>query len=393
MTAASKRRRMNLPALLFAALWTCYAARFTDTAAAQPPTVPDWKPVPTTPTSPEKIKALKPLPRSIVGYDFSWWELAPPIKESPAERSMLAEKSVLAEEAEIAAIADGIVTIRKLDKTYHDVVIAKLTASTQQTLARVERLLHDKPAADEKELLGSWRLIEQTRNGSNVQYKLGAKLVITGTGLYWPGSISSQPWRIDVKTTPKSLDFGSFLPQAALPAIYELRGNELRICTNDQRGPARPKSFDRLNDEQTYCVFRRLPNLKDLPPPNPKDLDAELVATIRELVGHIEAGRTKEAMHRMFPASHLAKFSPEVQDDSLKFFEETKDHVLLALKAMLRLAPKLNADRTRADFDFSHVHLDDFEDNGAQAAFEKVDGRWYLVSEEPPQTNAPENTK
>jgi uncharacterized protein (TIGR03067 family) len=365
----------------------------TESTAAQTPVAPvapkpqERKPVPTKPTSPEKIKSLKPLPRSIVGYSFTCWEISPPIKEP------LDVGSILAEEAEIVAITAGIVTIRKLDNTYHDVVIKELSPSTQQTLQRVERLLQEKAAADEKQLLGSWRLVEQTRNGAEAKFKLGQKLIITGTSCHWPGSIDSPPWQVDTKPTPKHLDFDAALPEAAIRAIYELRADELRIVVNDAGFSDRPTAFDRLTDDQTYCVFRRLPSLKDLPPPNPKDLDPELVATIHEFIKLIESGRAEPAIHRMLSPAHLAKYTKAEQDEEIEFFDLSKNRVLLGLKAMLRVAPKLNADRTRAEFDFSHAHLDDFEDNGEPAGFEKIDGRWYLKVEEPPAENAPEAAK
>ncbi len=103
--------------------------------------------------------------------------------------------------------------------------------------------------------LGGQRLPEQAMKGFSLTIQDGEYVVRTGEQLD-KGTI-----RVDTKPTPATMDVhGAQGPNEGktFPAIYELKGDALRICY-DLAGKVRPERFETAAGTQQFLVtYRRV---------------------------------------------------------------------------------------------------------------------------------------
>ena len=326
--------------------------------AAQPSgTEPARRPSSTKPTPEAKIKTLKPLPLRIVGMPLLW-TYDDSIEGTPIEQGT------------VAAIDDGLVTIQEGDK-FFDIVIAELDEQERATIERMKRLLVNQGTEEERGLLGSWSLYlpeDDKKPPPDSEPRL--KLVISGSVIELGGGSPDQ-YRLDTTKNPKVIDATFYR------GIFELRSGWLRVRFAGSSSDPPPKSFDGKDETANdTLIFRPLPDATTLPPA--KDYDPDLKGTIEELVKLLEAEKYDEFMQRAIPPQALKSIPADKRDEMKRYMTSKKDRTVAIFQALLRVSPKISADGSSADFDFSRIHVD-----GIGAVMKpkavKVDGKWYLA--------------
>ena len=326
--------------------------------AAQPGGAePARRPSSTKPTPEAKINTLKPLPLSIVGMPWLW-TYDDSIEGKPIEQG------------EVAAIGDGLVTIRDGDK-YFDIVTAELGETERSTIERMKRLLENQGTDEERGLLGSWSLyLPEDDKEPPPDSEPRLKLVISGSVIHLGGGSPDQ-YRLDTTKNPKVIDSTFYR------GIFELKSGWLRVRFAVSSSDPPPKSFEGKDETANdTLIFRPLPDVKSLPPA--KDFDPELKGTLEELVKLLEAEKYDDFMERAIPPQALKSIPADKRDEMKRYVAAKKDRTLAMFQALLRVSPKISADGSSADFDFSRIHVD-----GIGAVIKpkavKADGKWYLA--------------
>jgi uncharacterized protein (TIGR03067 family) len=336
----------------------------TPVPATPPAPVPAAQPADlsaTVPTPAEKIKQLSRLSIGIVGHPRPW------------TYGIDGKRKNTVEDMELVGIGGGVATLRDPKGGYWDVPIHHLRDDDRSAMERIARLIDKKELADERELLGSWAL-EPMEPGDERPDEYAPKLVLNGAEF---SIYRLAPWElyvVDASQSPKRIDLGSN------KAIYELNGDELRICLcNSSLDPA-PTAFAIGKENQDLLVYKKLPDVMTLPILTTVQLDADLAAAINEMVTLLENGQCEAMLARFVPPAEWAKMPQAEREKAIAFIDQIRPQLLCRAKAMLRVAPKMNANQSRADFDFSRVHLDDDTRHGHPRSMIKVEGRWYIVT-------------
>lgn len=334
------------------------------------------------PTPADKIERLRPLPYHLVG-NATYWGRGP---EVTAERRWTGE---------VLEIADGYVTLfdgglySLRGDTYVDVPLDDLLPMHRAVLERIDRLRTGKEVGDERLLLGSWEILpreggEQVKSTANRDaekgaaenhvrderiYRSGSKLVVTGSDVQFL-KLPNVHYVIDETTTPKSLRSDLFA------GIYELNGDELRLCLAAPGAAAAPTKFE-VREGQDVLVLRRLPDVSKLPAPAADAHDAELKAYLEKLLALFIADNFEGAMKELMPPQDWARIPPQKQVAALNEGKMQKAKMISMLTTLLRVPPKMSADGLSAEFDLSRVHAAYF---GAlpKQTMRKVGGRWQL---------------
>lgn len=282
--------------------------------------------------------------------------------------------------AQIVAVADGTVTLRDADDIDHDVVIAELATIERIAVERVARLIAKTDWPDERALLGSW-FTDQV--ASHIHYRGGdppkfEKLIIRGVHLR--ECFGDQPvlWTIDSTVNPKRIDFGTGYPDEVQRGIYELDGDRLQICL-PRSGPSPnmpiPTTFADGPNQQLW-TYRRLPDVMSLPPLKADEVDPDVAAKLREIEALFTADKIDESAAKFLRPDDAAKLTPAERAKVFASWSRNRRDYLAMTRAMLRVAPTWNADRTAIRFDFSRVHVDsDWASDSCRMT--KIDGRWY----------------
>lgn len=335
------------------------------------------KPATTRPTPPEKTAELNrrgPLEVALTGGRYRWTYTAG-IEGEPLS-------------AQIVAVADGVVTLRDADDVDHDVVVAELATFERIAVERVAQLIAKTEWPDERALLGSWFTEQVT---SAARYIGGdppkfEKLIIRGVCLR--ERFGDQPvlWTIDPTASPKRIDFGTGYPDEVQRGIYELDGDTLRICL-PRSGPSPrmpiPTTFVD-GPSQQLRTYRRLPDVMTLPPLKADELDPDVAAKLREIEALFTAEQIDESAGKFLRPEDAAKFTPAERAKIFASWNRNRRDYLNMTRAMLRVAPTWNADRTAIRFDFSRVHVDT-DSTSDSWGMTKIDGRWYPGGPESPR--------
>jgi hypothetical protein len=326
--------------------------------AAQPNGAePARRPALTKPTPEAKIQTLKPLPLRIVGSPGLWmYDLA------------IADKPI--EQGEVVAIADGVVTLREMDK-YFDVALTDLRDAERATIERMTRLFAGKGTEDENALIGSWSLYlpEDDDPKSVPPPEPRMKLFVSGSEIQLSGGTPSH-YRLDSTKSPK------VIRSEYMTGIYEFKSGWLRVRFGISDYV--PKSFEGKDDEANdTLIFRPLPEASTLPPA--KDLDPELKATFEQLSKLLENGKYDEFLDRAIPPQAQKEFPPAMRAEFMKVIPLKKDRMIKLFQAAIRVPPKISAGGSSAQFDFSRVHVDGIGATLAPKAA-KIDGKWYLAN-------------
>ena len=123
------------------------------------------------------------------------------------------------------------------------------------------------PGEDQARLFGIWSLVAAQENGREIPPQVIAKnshqMIFEKTGYtdVFKGKKGTQVYRgvyrLDGSKTPKELDLATFVGKdlgPAYPAIYELKGDTLVICTQLD-GKARPVQVTSINS--AICTFKK----------------------------------------------------------------------------------------------------------------------------------------
>jgi uncharacterized protein (TIGR03067 family) len=323
-------------------------AQDTPNAAATKPAshLPSTKPTP-----PDKIKQLKAIPAKVAA-SAQYWQYREEIDGAPVN-------------GEIAGLADGVVTLFDRDG-HRDVVVAELTDENQAAIARFRRLLENKDVGDERKLLGSWKVVPP-KAPEPVSFVQGAeRFTINSLQLCLNGE--NMPYLVDAMKSPRQIDVYEY------KGIYELDGDELRICLNT-RSDVRPAKVE-LRDGHALVIGRRLPDVSSLLVPTAEQYDPELKSFCEELARLLEADDFAGFLKRSIAPKFVAEIPPERLTKMQAAMAVHKEIGLAGVRAMLRVVPKLKSGGHIAEFDFSEVHADGIRPITTVAAM-KVDGRWY----------------
>lgn len=298
----------------------------------------------TTPTPPDKVAALQPLPTSISGSQRFW-----------SYRSNMED----GHSGILAGVAEGIVTLRE-GTSYIDLAIDQLSPLDQASAQRVARLLQGKELGDERALLGSWGELPEMPDSPARRFR--RKVYINACGI--SGQMEVVAYSLDPTKTPKEIDFDE------RKGIYELNGDELKLCVGPKNG-ARPTAFTDAG-EQTSKSYRRLPDAQKLPLLGADDLEPELKTRLEELSRLLEAKKYAEFVDQAFSA----KMNDEQKTEVTEFITSQEPRQLILLQAELRVKPKKRSP-TEYYYNFSDYHVDG-GDYGNVASLVKIDGRWYF---------------
>ena len=123
------------------------------------------------------------------------------------------------------------------------------------------------PAEDQPRLFGMWTLVAAQENGKNVPSQVlashGHQMIFQKDGYtdVFKGKKGTEVFRgvykLDASKMPKELDMATYKGKElgrAFPAIYELKGDTLVICTQLD-GKARPVQMTSVNS--AICTFRK----------------------------------------------------------------------------------------------------------------------------------------
>jgi uncharacterized protein (TIGR03067 family) len=135
--------------------------------------------------------------------------------------------------------------------------VALVFASLAVTVAMAaQETANDK---DKKALQGKWKVVSITRGPD----------ILTPTDRYWAfeGEIVktntaekpvSSTFTIDAGKSPKAIDM-KYKELGSRLCIYELKGDDLKLCLIDVSGAPRPKEFSSTDKNgQTLMVFKRV---------------------------------------------------------------------------------------------------------------------------------------
>ena len=323
-------------------------AQEAPTAAA---TNSELRPPSTKPTPPEKIKQLKPIPANVAAR-AQRWHYRREIDGAPVN-------------GEIASLTDDVVTL--FDRgDFHDVVLAELTDEDQAAIARFRRHLENKATDDERKLLGSWKVVPpDSPEPQRLGYETD-RILINTLQLEMHGDFGA--YVLDAAKSPKQIDL------AGMKGIYELKGDELRLCLNGVTD-LRPVRIER-GDGQDVLIARRLPDVSTLPIPSAAQYDPELKAFFEELLMLLEADDYAGVLRRSSPQA-FAGIPEEKLPKVTTALAVHRRSFEAGMRALLRVVPKMSSDGTIAEFDLSAVHAAGISPATKVAAM-KVDGRWYL---------------
>ncbi|MBI3821621.1 MAG: TIGR03067 domain-containing protein [Planctomycetes bacterium] len=115
-----------------------------------------------------------------------------------------------------------------------------------------------------KELQGTWIARSVQRDGktftneeaTNFRFMFhGDKLIIRGNSPQEPDKETECSYRIDAKQAPKHLEFTPANTKKAILGIYEVKGDELRICVLHQDSTeGRPTSFATKEGSKLFLI-------------------------------------------------------------------------------------------------------------------------------------------
>lgn len=117
--------------------------------------------------------------------------------------------------------------------------------------------------SDKDKLQGTWRFLTIAENGHSTgvaEDEKSAVLVVRGDSWMHRGEGGNRveaTFRLNPDTAPKSVDFRYGPTGDAFQGIYELRGDDLRLCW-DVTGRRRPTEFAaKKNDSQVLWTLKR----------------------------------------------------------------------------------------------------------------------------------------
>jgi uncharacterized protein (TIGR03067 family) len=114
------------------------------------------------------------------------------------------------------------------------------------------------PIDDRQAILGEWLLVSFSVRGDKPEECLVTVWKFTKTH-YEPGSKPKDTYTLDPKKIPKRIDFtyDGEIGKETMLGIYELKGDELKICVADD-ATTRPKKCERTPG----CIFLILKRVK-----------------------------------------------------------------------------------------------------------------------------------
>ena len=149
-------------------------------------------------------------------------------------------------ETDTLKIRQGDKVVLKIDVVDGQVQIASNVKDINVTQDKTEQLT-TKPSEvpnDRKQIQGTWKVIYSADSGRDMpqeqlkalRFTIKADSLVMDAG----GRVSNITYKLDPTTSPKSIDL---IDEGSMtPGIYELTGDVLRICINEDDGP-RPTEF------------------------------------------------------------------------------------------------------------------------------------------------------
>jgi uncharacterized protein (TIGR03067 family) len=310
----------------------------------------------------------------------------PPVNAAAKDaglRTWLGASGKFKVDAEFVALTDGIVEFKKADGSIVTIPLDQLTAAGQASVKRLAIL------PDEKAILGSWKILSGERDGKLVQGDSLGKVVFSATEITLMLSRSfKDQYRLDSAQIPKQLDYCGDLTQTPVQAIYELKGDELRICMALRIGEPRPTGFStKQGDRHELLVCKRVPALAMDPlvkADMPVKIDPEIVTAVNEKIALLEANELERFIERTFTPDEQLRVLPADRKNWIELVSKQRDKFLVSFRAALRVPSKLSADRTDVEFDLSAVHVE----GGLPLAYlrmNKIQDTWCLVNKFGPQ--------
>lgn len=153
-----------------------------------------------------------------------------------------------------------------------------------------------KPMSDDDLIQGTWSVSEVAISGLHQakEESTKQKWVITRDKIvitYEDGSTREMTFKLDSTKKPKSIDLTVHggLDKTTMPGIYELTGDQLKICW-ENGGPRRPARFGAGADSGQFFVLERLPPQREQP-----RTDLELIQGTWAVVSFEWDGHTNES--------------------------------------------------------------------------------------------------
>jgi RNA polymerase sigma factor (sigma-70 family) len=114
---------------------------------------------------------------------------------------------------------------------------------------------------DLDKLQGDWTIVQVVFQGQpqNVQGVPGVRYVVKGETLTWPMGVTTM--KLDPKSNPKTIDLLWIEGPAkgvVCQCIYELNGNDWKICISPGNGVARPSRFNTVGTQNVLQSFKRV---------------------------------------------------------------------------------------------------------------------------------------
>lgn len=226
-------------------------------------------------------------------------------------------------------------------------------------------------AAEIKKLVGSWRLVEQVRNGAKRESR--EKLVVTPTRICLSERGEILVWfqfRLDPTKSPKHLDLqfavadwdsrdaeASKTVGELMPLIYELDGDTFRFCyggvdpSEEKKTFRRPDAFVSVaGTHGEVRVHKRCPDIATFTWKTDKDVDGEILKAIDGWIALLEA----KEYHKFSDSAREVKYEKrEIDDHEVELYKQ----ILAQLRAARRLVPTMSDNGAQADFDLTVCHI------------------------------------
>lgn len=227
-------------------------------------------------------------------------------------------------------------------------------------------------AAEIKQLVGSWQLVEHVKDGKKLESR--EKIVITPTWICWSDRGAEVPltfrFRLDPSKSPKQADLQWTMPYARepddeastigepKPMIYELAGDTFRLCFGDFERRIdksirflRPDGFTTAPDtNRELRVHKRCPDIATFPVKTDEEVDAEI---LKALDGWIALLAAKEYQKFYTETSATELATREISELEAAGLEQ----ILLQFRAARRLVPTISDGGKRAVFDLTVCHI------------------------------------
>ena len=220
---------------------------------------------------------------------------------------------------------------------------------------------------DEERILGSWHTIFFEEDGKADSSVDGGKVVFLKDRMFLHGLPSS--YTLDSTQSPRHLN-------SDLPAIYEINGDSLILCTVQSSTSPRPTDFTTSPGDGRVLI-----KCERLQPLDPQSADADYDSNLKEVIStaiqQLEAEQFEEFVKAHLPPDQTATIGEMELAQRVQHVADFKDTLVNTMRALQKIKPEMNASQTEATFDLSHVHIEGVFPL-PHAKFIKQDGRWYI---------------